>query len=400
MMNCTQMTDAEPDVRGLRSAALKWYDKHGRRLPWRSGADPFRVWLSEIMLQQTTVAAVIPYFERFTAAFPTVGALAAADLQQVLRLWEGLGYYSRARNLHKAAQEVVQRFDGVIPSDLDALQSLPGIGRYSAGAIRSFAFDLAAPILEANTERLYARLTGLTDEIRSSTSRTRLWQFAESLASNRRSGDLNQALMDLGSQVCRHVQPLCAECPVRRYCQAFAQGRQNEIPVKSRPAAVTQLIEICIVLRHRGRFRIRQRSGDERWAGMWDFPRFEVDEHFAKQFRRALPESRTRGRKLAADSPLEMPHTRSLFERPLESLPVELTGLVHDRLGLQLGRLLDSFSLSYSVTRYRVEVLCLVCDGTDEARSSASRRWSSPAELQRLPLPQNSRRMANRIGVR
>ncbi len=173
-----QVVSRPADIRKFQSAALKWYDRNGRKLPWRSTADPYRIWLSEIMLQQTTVAAVVPYFERFLAAFPSVNDLAAADVDRVLRLWEGLGYYSRARNLHKAAQQICERHAGSFPADVESLNALPGVGRYTAGAIASFAFNLPAPIVEANTERLYARILGLPVDVKSSAGQKSLWSFA------------------------------------------------------------------------------------------------------------------------------------------------------------------------------------------------------------------------------
>src|SRR5437016_2075319 len=162
----------------FRRALGAWYRRHARPLPWRATRDPYRIWISEIMLQQTTVAAVVPYFERFLKRFPTLGSLAAAREQAVLRLWEGLGYYSRARNIHKAARVVANELDGVFPDDVEALQKLPGIGRYTAGAIASFAFDRPAPIVEANTLRLYSRLIGLRDDPRSAAGQKQLWDFA------------------------------------------------------------------------------------------------------------------------------------------------------------------------------------------------------------------------------
>jgi len=206
-------------VQEFRRRLRQWHRRHGRDLPWRapsperatgsanqagghdSAPDPYRVWVSEIMLQQTTVAAVKPYFERFLDAFPTLGDLARAPEQEVLRQWEGLGYYRRARSLHRAAQLVLERHDGELPRDLTALQALPGIGRYTSGAIASFAFGQAAPILEANTLRLYARLLELDLDPRSADGQKWLWAFAEQLTPTRAPGDFNQALIELGATV-------------------------------------------------------------------------------------------------------------------------------------------------------------------------------------------------------
>ncbi len=227
-------TPDPPWLRRFRRNLLRWYDRAGRDLPWRATRDPYAVWISEVMLQQTTVAAVKPYFERFLERFPDVAALAAADESDVLRLWEGLGYYSRGRNLHRAARVVVEQHDGRFPEDVTTLQSLPGIGRYTAGAIASFAFDVPAPIVEANTVRLYARLTGLDGDPRSTAGQRALWEFAEAIVPAKRAGAFNHALMDLGATVCTINEPRCHDCPVRSCCRAFADGRQAEIPPPKR----------------------------------------------------------------------------------------------------------------------------------------------------------------------
>ncbi|HMO86197.1 MAG TPA: A/G-specific adenine glycosylase, partial [Lacipirellulaceae bacterium] len=216
--------------RRFRSRLLAWYGQHARNLPWRRSRDPYRVWVSEIMLQQTTVAAVKPYFERFVAALPNVAALAAADEQQVLRLWEGLGYYRRARGLHAAARHIVQQWGGQFPRDVAALMTLPGVGRYTAGAVASIAFDVRAPILEANTIRLLARILGYDGDPAKAAGQRLLWHAAEQLLPQRDVAQFNQALMELGSLICTPTQPRCDECPAASWCAARAAGRQDQIP--------------------------------------------------------------------------------------------------------------------------------------------------------------------------
>ena len=198
----------------FRRRLLAWYGKHARNLPWRRSRDPYRVWVSEVMLQQTTVAAVKPYFERFLAAFPTVEKLAIADEHQVLRLWEGLGYYRRARGLHAAARQVVGEHRGKFPRDVPTLMQLPGIGRYTAGAIASIAFDVPAPILEANTIRLLSRIIGYRDDPTKTPGQWLLWQTAEDLLPQKDVARFNQALMELGSLVCTPANPKCDQCPL------------------------------------------------------------------------------------------------------------------------------------------------------------------------------------------
>ena len=215
----------------LRRRLLTWYAKHARDLPWRRSRDPYRVWISEIMLQQTQVATVRDYFTRFMETFPTVHELAAADETDVLRAWEGLGYYRRARQLHAAAKQLVAEHAGEFPSDPAELQALPGIGRYTAGAIASIAFDKRAPILEANTIRLFSRLIAYRGNPHSTAGQRVLWQVAEEILPQKRVAHFNQALMELGSLVCTPVAPKCDECPLATVCAAKAAGLQQEIPI-------------------------------------------------------------------------------------------------------------------------------------------------------------------------
>ena len=200
----------------LTSDLLAWYDANAAALPWRASKDPYRVWLSEIMLQQTQVETVIPYFLRFLDAYPTVEALAAAPLDDVLKRWEGLGYYSRARNLHRAAQTVVAEFAGRFPDTVEALQALPGIGRYTAGAVASIAFDRRASLLDGNVIRVFARLIDLEDDVTQTSTQARLWTQAEEWLPEQRAGDYNQALMELGRVVCKPRDPQCDACRFRR----------------------------------------------------------------------------------------------------------------------------------------------------------------------------------------
>src|SRR3954469_3882474 len=206
--------DVIPDPRRLRRRLLSWFDRHRRDLPWRRDRDPYRIWVSEVMLQQTTVAAVVPYFERFLRAFPTLADLAAADEQAVLRLWEGLGYYRRARDLHRPAGALRARAAGRFPDDPEALRGLPGLGRYTLNAVLSQAFDRRLPILEANSQRVLSRLFGRAEDPRQGPARRRLWQAAAELLPARRVGAFNQALMELGALVCTPAAPRCPDCPL------------------------------------------------------------------------------------------------------------------------------------------------------------------------------------------
>ncbi len=366
----------------FRKAILSWYDRNGRQLPWRVSADPYRIWLSEIMLQQTTVAAVVPYFERFSAECPDVATLAATPLDRIMRLWEGLGYYSRARNLHRAAQLVMTQFDGKIPEDLEALQSLPGIGRYTAGAIASFAFNRPAPIVEANTERLYARLMALPEDVRSTASQRQLWQFAEEIVPNSRAGDFNQALMDIGSQVCTPTAPRCDDCPVRRWCRAAAEETQNEIPRRKARTAITPVCEVAIALRHKDSWCLRRRSADERWAGMWDFLRREVPEATLS----FLPSGHSAS-KASRKQPV-------LFEQSPE-FPLELQELTAPYLIQPPGTVQRWTEFSYSVTRYKVRLVVLECVVDRRVKLPDDCRWAKVSDFEELPLSMTGRRIAN-----
>ena len=373
------------DKRRFRGAVLKWYDQHGRKLPWRESADPYRIWLSEVMLQQTTVAAVVPYFERFTTRFPTIQSLAEADADEVLRLWEGLGYYSRARNLHRASQAVVNEYAGRFPSDVEVLRTLPGIGRYTAGAISSFAFDQPAAIVEANTERLYARLLALRDDVRASASQKHLWQFAEELVPEKRAGDFNQALMDIGSKLCRPVDPDCKSCPLQKYCGAFNQGLQKEVPVRKPAVVVTAITELAVVLMDRERFLLRRRTESERWAGMWDFVRFEISADESS----ALPLVQKRDR------------TKSLFSPEGLELPESAVRKTQSQIGLKPGPIVASTEFSYSVTRYKVQLICFACSARrGRGKLSDGVQWFSHDELPELPLSMTGRRIADWLKAR
>ena len=273
-------TPTLPDRRWRQSFTRKlrdWFDKAKRDLPWRRSRDPYRIWVSEIMLQQTTVAAVIAYFERFMAAYPTVVELAAAPERDVLRLWEGLGYYRRARQLHAAAQKIVGEYGGAFPCEPAAVRALPGIGRYTAGAISSIAFDLPEPILEANTVRLLSRLSGYRDDPLARAGQEHLWGWAAAIVPNEEPGLFNQALMELGALICTPREPRCGECPVASLCAAKKLGLVNEIPKPKAKKVFEEVREAAVLICRKGEVLLIERAAGERWGGLWDFPRFAVD---------------------------------------------------------------------------------------------------------------------------
>ncbi len=338
-----------------------WYAAHARDLPWRRTGDPYAIWISEIMLQQTQVATVRPYFERFLDRFPTIAALATAEEQEVLRHWEGLGYYRRARQLHAAAQRLVREHDGVFPRDPEVVRRLPGIGRYTAGAILSIAFDAREPILEANTLRLFSRLLAYRGQPTGREGQRLLWAMAEAVLPQRHVGTFNQALMELGSLVCLVRGPLCEQCPVAALCRAQAEGLQATIPPPKPKPAAEDRHEVAVLVRHRGRVLLVRRPDGGRWAGLWDFPRFTV----------------------------QAEHETDLSPR-LAALVQEQTGIV-----IQPGRRLTT--LKHGVTRFRITLDCYdatYVSGAERRSGGVEMRWLRPAELAEYPLSTTGRKLS------
>ncbi len=249
---------------------LAWYDHTAAQLPWRGADDPYRIWLSEIMLQQTQIETVKPYYARFLEAYPTVHDLAAAPLDDVLKSWEGLGYYSRARNLHRAAGHIAANG---FPRTVDTLLTLPGVGRYTAGAIASIAFGARAPVLDGNVIRVFSRLLDLPDDVTQAATQAKLWRVAEDWLPPERVGDYNQALMDLGRLICKPRTPLCGECPLRAFCAACANGTQDTRPVKAAKAETPHYdVAAGIIWNERGEVLIAQRPLEGLLGGLWEFP--------------------------------------------------------------------------------------------------------------------------------
>src|ERR1044071_5906524 len=274
----------------LSSKLLDWYRLNQRTLPWRGPlrSDSYAVWVSEIMLQQTRAEAVIPYFEKWMQLFPTVRALADASEQNVLNAWEGLGYYSRARNLHKAAKVVAKEFNGELPRDLNQLSQLPGIGRYTLGAIASIAFDMNVPALDGNIKRVYARIFDIAQPVDTPKGDKLLWEVAEKYLPSKDAGDYNQALMDLGATICVPKNPRCLICPVMKLCKARANGTQNERPVKLPKKQVPHHIHAAGVISQKGRVLLARRPSEGLLGGMWEFPNGRVQGDPLKELAEAL----------------------------------------------------------------------------------------------------------------
>jgi len=343
----------------FRRRVAAWFRDHARDLPWRRTRDPYAIWVSEIMLQQTQVATVIAYFERFLAAFPTIADLAAADEQHVLRLWEGLGYYRRARQLHAAAGMIVADHQGRFPRDRDRIRALPGVGRYTAGAIASIAWDACEPILEANTVRLFSRLLAYRGDPAATVGQRRLWEFAADVLPRKRVGLFNQALMELGSEICTPRSPLCDRCPVRSLCPTFRDDLQAQIPAPARKTQYEDRHEAAVVVRRGNRVVLRRCGPDERWAGLWDFPRFAVAARLG------------------------------------ESLPRELDRAAGERTGLTVRAGRKLATIKHGVTRFRITLVCYEAEAV-AGRLARGRdiRWVQIADLERYPLSVTGRRIS------
>jgi A/G-specific adenine glycosylase len=256
----------------MQRELLTWYEVHQRDLPWRRTRDPYAIWLSEIMLQQTQVATVIPYYKCFLKEFPTVKTLAQASIDRVLKLWQGLGYYSRARNLHRAAQVILSEYNGKIPQTTDELQSLPGIGRYTAGAIASIAFDLDEPVLDGNVERVLCRVFRVKTSPKETSTHKKLWALARLVVPTGRACFFNQAMMDLGATICTPRGPECERCPLREICQARRNNEQNDLPVKTKRPPTPHYEVVAGVIWKNDKILIDQRKHEGLLGGLWEFP--------------------------------------------------------------------------------------------------------------------------------
>lgn len=341
-----------------RRRLLAWFDRDARDLPWRRRRDAYAVWVSEVMLQQTQVATVIGYFQRFMKEFPDVAALAAADEQDVLRAWEGLGYYRRARALHRAARELCANHAGRIPDDPDILSGLPGLGRYTVNAILSQAYERRLPILETNSRRVLCRLLGERRDPTAAPVQERLWAAATTLLPERRVGAFNQALMELGALICTPDKPGCARCPLSRHCEARRLGAQAEIPRATKRLPVEEVNEVAVAVWRRHRVLLVQRPEGGRWAGMWELPR----------------------RAIAA---------RETSDAVANELLTEL-GLCAD-LGPEVA------TVRHGVTRFRIKLVCLEAThrrGTFRPGLYPAGLWVAPTDLGRYPLSRPQRRLA------
>jgi A/G-specific adenine glycosylase len=260
------------EASGFRRKLLLWYDTNQRELPWRQDKDPYRVWLSEVMLQQTRVETVIPYYKRFLVSYPDLETLADAPQDDVLKLWEGLGYYSRARNFLQAVQEVRDHYGGRVPDDPDTFAGLRGVGEYTRAAVGSIAFSRPLAVVDGNVKRVFCRLFTIEEEPGKSRIQKEISRLADELLDRERPGDYNQAVMELGALVCIPRSPRCTVCPVSEYCGAFTQGVTDRLPVKSKKKPLPVISLAAVVLEEQGRFLVRQRTEEKLLQGLWEFP--------------------------------------------------------------------------------------------------------------------------------
>ena len=338
---------------------LDWFAAHARDLPWRRTRDPYAIWVSEIMLQQTQVKTVIPFWNRWMRELPTIEAAANAPSAKIHKLWEGLGYYTRVRNLQKAAQVIVKQHDGRFPEQFDDILALPGIGRYTAGAICSIAFNQPTPILDGNVIRVLTRLFGIGENPKEKQTNARLWQLAEELVhrsslvtrhSSLSCSHLNQSLMELGALVCTPRNAQCLVCPVKKLCVAFAENRTEELPNLGRREAATARRFFAFAVEYKGRFLVRQRPAGVVNAHLWEFPNVEI--------------------------PGKNPDVKEVFTSLLGLAPPEIRPLC---------------TVKHSITRYRLTLEAFRVSLRQSPAKNAG--WKTPAQMRALAFTSAHRRV-------
>jgi A/G-specific adenine glycosylase len=375
---------------------LDWFSRHARDLPWRRTRDPYAVWVSEIMLQQTQVKTVIPYWERWMRELPNLPAAAKASPDKIHKLWEGLGYYTRVRNLQKAARQIMEKHGGKFPQTFDDVLALPGIGRYTAGAICSIAFNQPTPILDGNVIRVLTRVFGIGENPREKKTNARLWQLAEDLVGRavpsqpRRGADtppyhsfLNQSLMELGALICTPRNPRCAICPVKKLCVAFCGDRLGELPNLKKGAAATARHFIAFVVERNGRFLVRQRPAGGVNAHLWEFPNVEIGARLSQPQHARLQNTAgkipaTDGTRMCCGSgdPRSAPIT-DIATHILDFTPKKLTPLC---------------TVKHSITRYRITVEAFVVR-LKKSPPKAEGSWKTPIQTQLLAFTSAHRKI-------
>ncbi len=341
-----------PPTHLIRSRLLAWYRRHRRDLPWRGETSAYRIWISEVMLQQTQVATVIPYYQRFLERFPTVAVLAAASLPEVLKMWEGLGYYARARNLHRAAIEIEQKYGGRFPETYGELRTLPGFGDYIAGAVAALAFGQPVPAVDGNARRVLARLFAIAEDVTRGPAARRLKETAADLVDPATPADWTQAVMELGATICLPRAPKCLLCPLYAICQARRQGLQEDLPVKVTKKKLPHYDVTAAVIEQDGRVLIAQRPLEGMLGGLWEFPG---------------------GKK-----------------EPGETLAECLRREIREELGLEIEVGPPVTTVKHSYTHFKITLhafYCRLVKGRPQALGVADWRWVTLAELDRFAFP-------------
>ena len=343
---------------------LFWYQQNARELPWRSSTSPYRTWVSEVMLQQTQVDTVIPYFTKWMTHFPDITALASSDLQEVLSVWEGLGYYSRARNLHKAAKVVIEHYDGSLPGNIKTLEKLPGIGPYTAAAIASIAFGADEAAVDGNIRRVLSRFFDVQEPARSPEGEKKLWSLARLNLPKGRAGDYNQALMDLGATICTPTNPVCPHCPIADECVAYHLGIQEERPVKLPRKKIPHATVTAAVIFKDGKVLLAKRPSQRLLGGLWEFPGGTLEEE---------------------DINLESCLIREIKEE----------------LGVQI-RIGEPFGVyKHAYTHFKITLHAYFCDLVDgetpQALASDELAWVNLGDLSTYPMGKVDRQIANRL---
>jgi A/G-specific adenine glycosylase len=352
---------SEIEIKEFMSKLLRWFSRHRRDLPWRRTKDPYRTWISEIMLQQTTVPAVIPYYQKWMKIFPTLRALAKAPSRKILKTWQGLGYYQRAKNIHKTSKIILKSFKGKIPDSYDELVKLPGIGAYSAGAILSIAYNKRFPALEANSLRVLSRILCLEDPFNSKIEK-QLNDFQSQLLPLRSAGNFNQALMELGSLVCRNKNPLCLKCPVKSFCQAYQRGKQELIPFKKQKKKAEKIEAVIGIILKDNKILIQKRPSKGLLADLWEFPGGKI--------------------------------------KPGESKIRALRRELKEELGFEIDGATFIQKVNHSYTDFRVTLYSYLCH-VDQVRflkdSSTQSRWVTRKSIRQYPFPSGSARIADHL---
>ena len=341
----------EADIPLLRRGVLNWYKRNRRNLPWCDETDPYRIWVSEVMLQQTQVATVIPYYGRFLQRFPCVEALAQATLTEVLKAWEGLGYYARARNLHKAAQEIITTWNGQFPKTYAQLRTLPGFGPYTAGAVASLVFGEAVPAVDTNVRRVIARLFAIESDVTRGSGARQVHEIATRLVEPQRPRDWTQAIMELGATICTATAPDCPSCPVINLCQSKQQGQEQHLPLKPEKKPRPHYNVAAAVIRQHGKILIAQRPLDGMLGGLWEFPggKQEPDESLPQCLRREI----------------------------LEELGIDIT------VGQQITTVKHGFT-HFKITLHAFA--CKLMSGSPQPLGVAAWRWVTPDQFKAFPF--------------